>query len=79
VSPCGDDTGGYDLIEGVEDWIAEQPWQAASSGWTVTGELQGWQYRIDITAAGLRISASASGGDPAVWIVTALRKVTGGR
>jgi hypothetical protein len=41
-------------------------------GWIVTGELQGWQFRIDvIPAAGLRVSASASGGAPAVWVVTA--------
>jgi hypothetical protein len=31
------------------------------SGWLVTGELQGWQFRIDVVAAGLRISASAAG------------------
>jgi hypothetical protein len=32
--------------------------------------LQGWQFRLDVIAAGLRISASApGGGDPAVWVV----------
>ncbi|WP_277751920.1 hypothetical protein [Dankookia rubra] len=40
------------------------------SGWFVTGELQGWQFRLDVIPAGLRISASAPGGDPAVWAVT---------
>jgi hypothetical protein len=40
-------------------------------GWVVTDELQGWQFRIDVVAGGLRISASAPGGSvPAVWIVT---------
>jgi hypothetical protein len=36
--------------------------------------LQGWQSRLDVTAAGLRISASVSDdGHPAVWLVTAKR------
>jgi hypothetical protein len=39
-------------------------------GWTVTGELQGWQFRLEVMPAGLRINASApGGGDPAVWVV----------
>jgi hypothetical protein len=45
--------------------------QARPDGRLVTGELQGWQFRIDVIPAGLRISASApGGGDPAVWVVT---------
>jgi len=36
----------------------------------LTGELQGWQFQVDVIAAGLHITASAPGGDPAVWIVT---------
>jgi hypothetical protein len=36
----------------------------------VAGELQGWQFRLDVIPAGLSISASALGdGDPAVWVV----------
>lgn len=39
-------------------------------GWTVTGELQGWQFRINVVESGLQVIASApGGGDPAVWIV----------
>jgi hypothetical protein len=35
------------------------------------GELQGWSFRLDVVAGGLRISASAPGdGNPAVWVVT---------
>jgi hypothetical protein len=41
----------------------------APGGWIVGGELQGWQFRIGVVAAGLRISASAPGGDPAVWVI----------
>ena len=61
------DCGGFG---GLEAWIAGRPGKAAPGGWTVTGELQGWQVRLDVIPAGLRISASAPGGDPAVWVVT---------
>ena len=55
----------------LEAWIAGRRWKTAPGGWTVTGELQGWHFQIDIVADGLRISASAPGdGDPAVWLVT---------
>jgi hypothetical protein len=59
-------------VGGVDAWIAGRRWKAVPSGWTVSGELQGWQFRLDvIPAGGLRISASApGGGDPAVWVVT---------
>jgi hypothetical protein len=40
----------------------------APGGRLVTGEIQGWQFRVDVIPADLRISASApGGGDPAVW------------
>ena len=56
---------------GLEAWIAGRCWKVAPDGWVVTGELQGWQFRLVVVACGLRISASApGGGDPAVWIVT---------
>ena len=56
---------------GLKTWIADRRWRAVPGGWTVTGELQGWHFQIDIVADGLRISASAPGdGDPAVWVVT---------
>jgi hypothetical protein len=52
-------------VGGLEGWIAGRRWRAVPGGWTVTGELQGWQFRLDVIPAGLRISASASGGDAA--------------
>jgi hypothetical protein len=62
------DCGG---VGGIKAWIAGRRWKAAPHSWTVTGELQGWQFRIEVIAGGLRVSASApGGGDPAVWIVT---------
>lgn len=57
---------------GLEAWIADQPWQAASDGWTVTPEPQGWRLRLVPVPGGVRVSATApGGGQPAVWIVKA--------
>ena len=61
-------TLGVGMIFG--NWVAGRRWKAAPGGWTVTSELQGWQFRLDVIPAGRRVSASASGGDPAVWVVT---------
>jgi hypothetical protein len=38
----------------LEAWIASRRWNTAPGGWTVTDELQGWQFRLDVVAAGLR-------------------------
>jgi hypothetical protein len=57
-------------VGGLEAWIAGRRWKAVPGGWTVSGELEGWQFRVGVIAGGLRISASAPGdGDPAVWVV----------
>jgi hypothetical protein len=58
-------------VGGLEAWVAGRRWKTAPGGWTVAGELEGWQFRVGVVAGGLRISASAPGGSvPAVWIVT---------
>jgi hypothetical protein len=49
-------------VGGLEAWIAGRRWKAVPGGWVVTDELQGWQFRIDVIAGELRISASAPGG-----------------
>jgi hypothetical protein len=60
----------FDAVGGLERWIAEQrPWQAAAGGWTVPGELQGWRFRVEAAPGGVRVVASANGGEPAVWFV----------
>jgi hypothetical protein len=61
---------GWPGVGGLEAWIAGRRWKAEPGGWIVTGELEGRQFRVDVVVGGLRISASAPGGDPAVWVVT---------
>ena len=60
----------HDGWGGIERWIAERRWQAAPGGWAVTGEWQGWSFRIEVIAEGLRINAGEPGATPAVWTVT---------
>ena len=61
----------FEGLGGLECWIADQrPWQAIPTSWTVPGDLQGWRYRVEPTAQGLRLRAWApEGGAPAVWEV----------
>ena len=39
---------------GIKAWIAGQRWKAALGGRTVIGEMQGWQFQIDVVTGGLR-------------------------
>jgi hypothetical protein len=50
-------------LGGLEAWIAGRRWKATPGGWVVTGELQGWQFRLDVIPAGLRISVSRLAAD----------------
>ena len=62
----------FDGLGGLERWIAQQrPWGATPTGWTVPGELQGWRFRLEVVPGGVRVIASAGGGEPAVWVVPA--------
>jgi hypothetical protein len=64
----------FDGLGGLERWIAEQrPWKATPAGWTVPGELQGWRFRVEPAPGGVRVVASANGGEPAVWFVPGRR------
>ena len=54
----------------VEDWIAEQPWQAAPGGRTLSNA--GWTFRLDVVHGALRITASSPGlAGLESWMVTA--------
>ncbi len=60
----------FDGLGGLERWIADQrPWQAIPAGWTVPGDLQGWHFRVEPAPGGVRVAASANGGELAVWFV----------
>jgi hypothetical protein len=61
---------GFDGVGRLKAWIAGGRRKAAPDGWTVTGELEGFAFRVEIVPAGLRITASAAGISPAVWNVT---------
>ena len=62
----------YDGVGGLERWIAAQrPWEAAQGGWTVPGQLQGWRFRVEPVPGGVRVTTSAGGGSPAVWVIPA--------
>ncbi len=62
------DCGGFG---GLEAWIAGRRWHVTSDGWIVDGMLQGWRFRVEVVADGLRLSAGATDDHaPAVWVVT---------
>ncbi len=62
----------FDGLGGLERWIAAQrPWEPAQGGWTVPGQLQGWRFRVEPVPGGVRVTASAGGGSPAVWVIPA--------
>ena len=63
----------FNGVGGLEALIARRPWKAERVGWTVAGELDGFAFRVEVLAAGLRITASAAGVRPAVWEVPAPR------
>jgi len=38
-------------VGGLEAWIAGRRWKAVPGGWTVVGEMQGWQFRVEVIPA----------------------------
>ena len=59
------DCGGFG---GLEAWIAEQPWEATPSGWTVAVRVRGRPFRLEPFGNGLRIAAvTPNGGVPGEW------------
>ena len=53
----------------IELWTAAQRWVAVPGGWRVRERFQGWHFRVEPVAGGLRVFMSARGGEPAVWFV----------
>jgi hypothetical protein len=59
------DCGGFG---GLEAWIAEQSWETAPRGWTVTGRVRGRAFRLEPFGGGLFITAvTPGGGAPGEW------------
>jgi hypothetical protein len=58
-------------VGGLESWIADQRWERIPGGWRVRERYQGWRFRVEPAAGGLRVVMSARGGGPAVWVVPA--------
>ena len=57
----------------IERWIAEQRWEAVPGGWWVRERFQGWHFRVEPVAGGVRIVMSAREGEPEAWIVPGRR------
>jgi hypothetical protein len=58
-------------VGGIEQWIAEQPWEATARGWTVAGDFHGWRFRLEPVPGGARVVMSAPGEPRTVWTVPA--------
>jgi hypothetical protein len=58
----------FEAVGEIEQWIAEQPWEAVAGGWRVPVSLKGWRFRLEPVASGVRVVMSAAGGEPAAWI-----------
>jgi hypothetical protein len=54
----------------IEAWIAGRRWKTAPNGWTVEGELQGWQFQVEPIPGGLQVNAATPGAAPATWVVS---------
>ena len=61
----------FDGVGGLERWIAAQRWEAIPGGWRMRERYQGWHFRVEPEAGGVRVVMSAKGGEPAVWFVPA--------
>lgn len=58
--------------DGLETWIADQPWQTTLAGWTLPADLEGWCFRLMRIPGGLRISLTTpQGGVREAWQISA--------
>jgi hypothetical protein len=54
----------HEGVDGLEPWMAAQPWRPASGGWQLFRDIDGWRFRVEPTEDGLRLIATAPGGSP---------------
>ena len=56
--------------DGLESWIAAQPWRPTSVGWEVLPEMDGWLFEVEPVPPRLRLRSSPpNAASPAEWIV----------
>jgi hypothetical protein len=56
--------------DGLEAWIADQPWRATSNGWEVVPDWDGWRFQVEQAPPRLRLRSSPPGSAaPAEWLV----------
>ena len=58
--------------DGLEAWLAEQPWHAAEDGsWWVEPERDGWTYRVEgMLGEAVRVVARAPENGPVTaWVI----------
>ena len=56
--------------DGLERWIAAQPWQPTSVGWEIVPDLNGWRFVIEQAPPRLRLRSSPpASAVPTEWLV----------
>jgi hypothetical protein len=56
--------------DGLEAWIAAQPWRPTSVGWEVLPEMDGWRFVIEQAPPRLRLRSSPpETAAPAEWLI----------
>jgi hypothetical protein len=56
--------------DGLEAWIASQPWRPTPTGWAVLPDLNGWRFVIEQAPPRLRLrSWPPEAAAPAEWLV----------
>jgi hypothetical protein len=58
--------------DGLEAWLADQPWRAAIDGsWVVEREREGWTYRVEgVPGRAVRVVAHAPESGPVTsWLI----------
>jgi len=63
----------FDAIGEVEQWIAEQWWEAIPGGWRVQGQFHGRCFLLESVPGGVRVFMREGEGAPANWFVPARR------
>ena len=63
----------FDGVGGLERWVAAQRWNAVPGGWVVPEAFQGWRFRVEPVAGGVRVAAFMRRGEPAAWVVPGRR------